>query len=247
MIRVTLIDDEQDSLESLKLFLNELFDDIEVVGEAENVESGLQLIKLTKPELIFLDVNMPDGTGFDLLESLPDKNISVIFVTAYDYYAITAFRYSAIDFILKPIDPELLSKAVEKFRRKEDYSTLQQRLLNLLENKNSPKKIALPTSLGYKFVLTENIRRCESNGGYTCFHLYTDEKILVCNSIKEYDELLAGNNFYRVHQSHLVNLKYVKEYKKGEGGSTTLDDNTEIIIARRRKEGFLSAMMNYGV
>lgn len=245
MIRVALIDDEKDSLNNLRYYLNELFIDIEVVGEAENVELGLQLIQKTKPELIFLDINMPDGTGFDLLEQLPNKDISVIFITAYDYHAVNAFRYSAIDFILKPIDPDHLAVALEKFRKKEDFSNLEQRLLNLIENKTTPKKIALPTFEGFKFVLTEDIYRCESDGGYTHFYLSTGEKILVSRSIKEYDELLSGNHFYRIHQSYLVNLKYVKEYKKGEGGSVILEDQTELLVARRRKDGFLSAMMEY--
>ena len=246
MIKVAIIDDEQDSRETLRLYLNELYQDIEVAGEADDLETGLALIKSTNPDLVFLDINMPDGSGFDLLERLPHKNINVIFVTAYDQHAIRAFRYSAIDFLLKPVDPEMLVKAIEKFRKKVDLSSLQQRLMTLLANKNTPKKIALPTTGGYKFVLAENIRHCVSEGNYTTFFLYNGEKILVCYPLKVYEELLEGGNFYRVHQSHLIHLKYVKEYKKGEGGSVILDDNTEIQIARRRKEGFLAAMMNYG-
>lgn len=245
MIKVAIIDDESDSRNSVRLHLNELYRDIEVVGEADDLKTGLALIISTNPDLVFLDINLPDGTGFDLLESLPHKNINIIFVTAYDQHAIRAFRYSAIDFLLKPVDPEILAKAIEKFRDKVDISSLQLRLTTLLANKKSPKKIALPTTGGYKFVLTENIRHCVSDGSYTLFHVNTGEKILVCHPLKEYEELLEGNDFFRVHQSHLIHLKYVKEYKKGEGGSVILDDNTEIQVARRRKEGFLEAMMNY--
>lgn len=244
MIRVAIIEDELDSRDNLKFYLTELFDDIELVGEAENVESGIQLIKSSKPELVFLDVNMPDGTGFDLLESVSKEHFAVIFITAFDKHAVNAFRYSAIDFLLKPIAPEQLTDALEKYRKGKDLAAIQERIMNLLENKNAPVKIALPTTQGFKFVLTENIRRCESDGGYSSFYLYTGEKILVCRPLKEYDELLGKSGFLRVHQSHLVNLKSVKEYKKGDGGSAILDDGTEVYIARRRKEAFLSAMMN---
>lgn len=245
MIKIAIIDDESDSRETLRLYLKNLAEVLEIAGEAESVETGLQLIKTTNPDLVLLDINMPDGSGFDLLERLPRKNINVIFITAYDQHAITAFRYSAIDFLLKPVDPELLLAAIEKFRTKEEVSSLQQRLMTLLANRNTPKKIALPTSAGYKFVLIDNIRHCVSDGSYTNFYVNTGEKILVSYPLKLYEDLLEGNDFYRVHQSHLIHLKYVKEYKKGEGGSAILDDNTEIQISRRKKEGFLSAMMNY--
>jgi len=244
VIRVAIIDDEQDSIESLKLHISELVDDIEVIGEAENVETGLQLIKSTKPDLVFLDINMPDGTGFDLLEQLPQKDINVIFVTAYDKHAVSAFRFSAIDFLLKPIDPELLIQAVDKYRGITNQEELQNRLFNLLENKKTLTKIALPILEGYRFVLINQIRRCESDGSYTYFYLKTGDKLLVSRSIKEYDELLTSHYFYRLHQSHLINLECMKEYKKGEGGSVILDDNTEIPVSRRKKEGFLSVILN---
>ncbi len=246
MIRVALIDDEADSLENLSIYLTELFDDVTIVGEATNVETGVKLITNIKPDLIFLDINMPDGSGFDLLEQLTTDKLNVIFVTAHDLHAVKAFQFSALDFLLKPIDPKLLIQAVDKYRSITNQEELQHRLINLLENKETPTKIALPTLEGYRFVFINQIRRCESDGSYTYFYLKTGDKLLVSRSIKEYDELLTSHYFYRLHQSHLINLECMKEYKKGEGGSVILDDNTEIPVSRRKKEGFLSVILNTG-
>jgi len=243
MYRAVIIDDEQDSRETIYGYVDDLFDDITIVGEAGNVEKGENLIHKIKPDLVFLDINMPDGTGFDLLEKTDNKNLNVIFITAYDRYAVRAFKFSAIDYILKPIDPEMLKEAIEKFRSKKEQLSIKDRLDNLLKNGRNFEKIALPTNDGYKFIDINDILHCKSDGSYTWFFTGNNDPFLVCRQIKDYEEMLSDNGFYRVHQSHLINLKYLKEYKKGEGGTVTLNNNINIDVARRRKNGLLKAML----
>jgi len=246
MYRAIIIDDEQDSRETIYSYVNGMFDDISIVGEAENVEKGKLLINNIDPDLIFLDINMPDGTGFDLLESFKDRNLNVIFITAYDQYAVRAFKFSAVDYLLKPIDPDYLKEALQKFRSKKELVSSQNRLFNFLQNRTDFEKISLPTLEGYKFIDIKSILRCESSGSYTWFYTINDGSFLVSRQIKEYEEMLVDLGFFRVHQSHLINLRYLKEYKKGEGGVVVLNDNIEIMVARRRKEGLLAAILKYG-
>ena len=245
MFRTIIIDDEQDCRETLRTYLTSLFDDIEIVAEGDGVEKGYSIIQKHKPELVFLDIQLIDGSGFDLLKRIRNIDFSLIFVTAYDEYAIRAFNFSALDYILKPIDPDLLVQAVEKFRNKKDAESLQKRIFNLLSSQKTIEKIALPSMEGYFFVKIDNIIRCESDGSYTKFFFLSGDSIMVSRSLKEYDEVLSFQGFCRVHQSHLINLKYVKQYRKGEGGVVILEDNSEIDVARRRKDDFLKAMKSF--
>jgi len=244
MIKALIIEDEEKSRSSLLNNIKKYCPNVNVVAEAVDVKSGISKILKYKPDLVFLDVQMPDGTGFDLLEKLPEINFKIIFVSAYDQFAVKAFKFSAIDYLLKPVDPDDLVIAVKKTTEIVESKTLSEKLKILLDNKNSFEKIALPAFDGVIFVKIKDIIRCESDRNYSMFYLKNKEKILVTRTLKEYDEMLSSMNFYRAHHSHLINLAYVKKYVKGEGGSVIMEDGTEVEVSRRRKEGLMSILLN---
>lgn len=245
MIRSVIIDDEEKGRNTLRNFLTKYCNNVSVVAEGDCVKSGLEKISMHNPDLVFLDIQMPDGTGFNLLEQIPEINFKVIFVTAYDQYALKAFKFSAIDYLLKPIDPEKLIEAVKKISDIEDVKSINKKLEVLIGNNNRFEKIALPSIEGIHLVKIKDIIRCESESNYTNIFLSTGKKILVTKTLKEYDEMLTPMHFYRVHQSHLINLSYVEKYHKGEGGFVIMEDGSEIEVARRRKEGFLSELTRF--
>jgi len=243
MIRAVIIDDEQESRNIILNILNEYCDDLTVVGQADDVKSGIRVITDKKPDVVFLDIQMPDGSGFDLLEQTKHLEFQVVFITAYDQFALKAIKFSALDYILKPIDPQQLIEAVKKVRKNEmDIDTLTRKIQTLLRNKNGFQRITLPTFEGYRFVNIKDIVRCEADSNYTNFYLSSGEKILVTKTLKEYDDILSGLDFIRVHQSHLVNIKYVDRYIKGEGGTIVMSDGSSVNVSRRRKEDFLNMM-----
>ncbi len=243
MIRTCIIDDESKARNALKNLLSAHCPNLEVIGEADCVEAGIKLIGSMKPELVFLDVQMPDGTGFDLLEKIGDVKFKVIFASAYDKFAIQAFRFSALDYLQKPVEPEKLIDACAKLGSGDErYEELNKKLEVLLSNKNSFEKIALPTLDGIIFVKIEDIIRCESDSNYTNIFLRSEKKIIVSKTLKDYDEMLSPINFFRIHKSHLINLKYLERYKKGEGGFVIMEDGSELEVSRRRKEEFMNAL-----
>ncbi len=258
-LRAAIIDDETNAREALSNLLRILCPEVEICGEAKNADLGIELIKKEKPNLIFLDIQMPGKTGFDLLSSFEKVNFGVIFTTAYQEYAIRAFRFSAIDYLLKPIDPDELQAAVEKFKLQvagvnpQQLQILQEHLdntqsLRLIERKkNDNQRIALPTAEGIHFVQMTEIIQCESLGSYTKFHLVKGPAIVVSRLLKEYEEILDNFYFFRVHQSNIVNLEHIKRYVKGDGGQVWMSDNTEIEVSRRRKEEFLSLLSDFYV
>ncbi len=244
MIRTIIIDDEEKARYNLKQLLIEYATDIQIVGEASNVADGIQLINQTKPELVFLDIQMPDGTGFDLLERLPEVSFKVIFVSAYDHFAVTAFKFSAVDYLLKPVNAEDLEKALEKVNKGDNYQPAKIKVL--LGNRTGIEKIVLPSMDELIFVKINDIVRCESDSNYTCFYLEDGERILVSRTLKEYEDLLEPMGFYRIHKSSIINLRFLKKYKKGDGGIVTMEDGTEIEVSRRRKDDFLKVLQNQG-
>ncbi len=214
------------------------------MGEADDVASGIVLIKKNSPEVVFLDIQMPDGSGFNLLESFNNANFHVVFITAYDQYALKAIKFSALDYILKPIDPQQLINAVEKVKKIAPAKIQSpERITNLLKNNKNISKIALPTLNGYRFVNIKDIIRCESDNNYTNFYLQTTEQLIVTRTLKEYEIMLKDDSFVRVHQSHLVNLDFVEQYIKGDGGTVIMSDGSEVEISRRKKETFLNSIM----
>ncbi len=244
MIRAVTIDDEPESRKAITNILTDYCKDVTILGEADNVASGIKLIKETNPDVVFLDIQMPDGNGFDILESFDTINFHVIFVTAFNQYAIKAIEFSAIDYLLKPLDPAKLLKAVEKLKNlSPKINQSSERVEMLLKNKNNVSKIALPTLNGYRFVKVKDIIRCEANNNYTSFYLQTTEKIVVTRTLKDFESMLKDDSFIRVHQSHLINIDYVEQYIKGDGGTAIMSDGSEVEISRRKKEQFLNGML----
>nr|NQU89748.1 response regulator transcription factor [Bacteroidota bacterium] len=241
-MKAIIIDDEENSRNTLRNFLNKYCDEVHILDEADGVESGLKAIKKHEPDVVFLDVEMKDGTGFDLLSLLKPVSFGVIFITAFDQYAVRAFNFSAVDYLLKPLDPARLAEAVNKLKIDRGIGILQKKLEVLLENKTTPVKLAIPAVDGLAMLRVSSVMRCESEGNYTRFYLTSGETHLATKTLKEYDELLSGLNFFRIHKSHLINLEYVLRYVKGEGGTIIMEDRTQLEVARRRKEGLLQVL-----
>ncbi len=238
-MRVVIIDDEAGARNNLRTLIESRFPEIEVLGEADGVSTGQKLIETSRPDLAFLDVQMQDGTGFDLLAGLTRDDLQVVFVSAHDHFAITAIKFSAIDYLLKPVEEEELRVTLEKIRQYREGNDIKMKLELLLGNLRRVDKIALPSFQGIEFVRLDDIIRCESDNNYTMFYLTGGTKILVSKTLREYEDMLEARGFFRTHKSHLINLKYLKKYIKGEGGSVILDDGSEVLVSRRRKEDFL--------
>jgi two-component system LytT family response regulator len=245
MIRAIIIDDELESRNTILNILDNFCDNVSVVAQAENVSEGIIAIEKEKPDVIFLDIQMPDGSGFDLLEKTMNIGFQVIFITAYDQFALKAIKFSALDYILKPVGPQQLIDAVNKIKAPEtNINLITHKIQTLLRNKNGFERITLPTFEGFRFINIKDIIRCESDNNYTNFYLNSGEKILVTKTLKEYDDILSGMDFVRVHQSHLINIKFVDRYIKGDGGTLIMADSSQVDVSRRRKDDFLNKMMS---
>lgn len=246
-IRTVIIDDENKARETIKDMLALYCPELEIVGEANNVLSGIKLIKTVHPELVFLDIKMPDGTGFDMLNRINKKDFSLIFLTAFDEYAIKAFRFSAIDYLLKPLDPDELITAIERVKDslKKEQTDLSELLDNLKEIKKDSKKIVLKTAESIFLINIDDIIRCESNGNYTMFYLTNQKPVMVSHTLKEYDDILSEYNFFRVHQSHLVNLNHIIRLDKADGGVLIMNENQSVPVATRKKDALIKALGNF--
>lgn len=242
-LKTLIIDDEKDARDALQVLLEKFVPGIEVIGQGTGVEDGLAQIKALNPEVVFLDINMEDGTGFDLLESLDSLDFSMIFVTAFNQYAIKAFKYAAFDYLLKPVDLQELRKCVTRLHETKNHAS-GDRLSQLKKAKNNEKisKLTLPNLGGFDVVEISDIIRCEGQKNYTTFHMKTGEKIMVSNTLKEYEILLEDHNFLRVYQSHLINLQYIQKYIKGRGGIVVMQDESNIPVSREKKEILLARL-----
>lgn len=247
-MKTIIIDDEAPSREALRHYLTKYCPDVEVVGEADGVTSGLKEIKSSQPELIFLDIEMPFGNGFDLLGQLPqDHQLEVVFVTAYEQYALRALRLSAAHYLLKPVDIDDLIDAVAKVKSRVGFRTQGEVTKTLLENlrqskEEVPKRLALPLMDGLEIVNPSDIRYCEAADNFTHFHLVDGRKLLICRKLKYYTELLSPAGFFRIHRSSVVNLDLVKRYHRGKGGEVVMDDGTELSVAAARKQQLLALL-----
>lgn len=241
MIKAVIIDDIPEAIAVLKADLENYCVNIEVVGSAEGVVTGAKIIKELQPDLVFLDIQMKDGTGFDLLEILNEVNFKLIFTTASDEYAVKAFKFSAVDYLLKPIDPDELMDAVS---RVEGQDKPAQRIDLLRENFVKAKRIALNTLEKIHIVNVEEILRCESNINYTMFYFTDNSKLLVTKTLKEFDNLLSGHNFIRVHQSHLINTHFIKEFLKSDG-VIVMRDGTKVPVSTRKKQVLMDMISNF--
>ncbi len=241
MIKAVIIDDITEARAVLKADLENYCVNIAVVGEAEGVVSGAKVIKEVQPDLVFLDIQMNDGTGFDLLEILPQTNFKLIFTTASDEYAVKAFKFSAVDYLLKPIDPDELMDAVSRVEQQEKPTD---RIELLKENFDKPKRIALNTLEKIHIVEVSEILRCESSVNYTMFYFIDGTKILVTKTLKEFDKLLSDHYFIRVHQSHLVNARFIKEFSKSDG-YIFMKDGTRVPVSTRKKQVLMDMIQNF--
>jgi len=238
-----IIDDVPQARQTLQQDLEIYCPEINIVGTAEGVVSGAKLLKTVQPDIVFLDIQMKDGSGFDLLDVLPTINFHVIFTTASDAFAIKAFRYAAIDYLLKPIDPEELLEAIEKVKNTPNTAVESFDLLKTtIQKKAAPKRLALHTQEKIHITEISDIIRCESNGNYTQFFFLGNEKLLVTKTLKEYDKLLSENNFIRVHQSHLVNPDHIKAFLKIDGGYLKMVDGSEVPVSSRKKAKVLEVI-----
>lgn len=241
-MKAIIVDDEANSRDALKGKIKLFCPEIQLVGEAKDVSSAFQLCETTKPDLMFLDINLAGGSGFEILEQLIKEDIKVpdvIFTTAHDEYAIKAIKFSAIDYLLKPIDPEELVKAVRKVEAKMDFDSsikINALMENIRQATDSPKKIVIPSSDGLHIVRISEIIRCESNSNYTKFFLSKGKTMLASKTLKEFDLMLSGYSFERVHKSHLINMNFVKKYVQSDGGYLVMEDESKIPVANRKKE-----------
>lgn len=244
MIRTIIIEDEQHCTDRLLKLLNDMpMFNIKVIGTAFTVSDGVALLKKEKPDLVFLDIQLGNETGFDFLNQVEEEDFKIIFCTAFDNYAVQAFRCSAIDYLLKPVDKEELHNSLLKIKNLEDKNFRAQQLQVLLQNLTTPlKKIAIPDIKGIVFVPVKDIVRCEGNVNYTSIYLRNGEHLIASKTLKEFEDILTAYNFFRIHKSHLINLEAVQRYIKGTGGSIILDDGMELDVSVRRKEEFLKRM-----
>jgi two-component system LytT family response regulator len=238
-----IIDDIPAAIDNLKRDLATYCPDIEVIATASGVVTGAKLLKKVTPDLLFLDIQMQDGSGFDLLEILPQINFKLIFTTASDAFAIRAFKFSAIDYLLKPIDPDELTIAVEKATNQLGESSENvNALLENVKDKNAPSRMALHTLEKIHVVEIKEILRLESTGNYTQFFFMDGTKLLVTKTLKEFDKLLADNGFLRIHQSHLINIEQIKEYVKVDGGYIVMKGGAKVPVSVRKRPLVVKAL-----
>lgn len=244
MLRAVVIDDI-DSIRTKNIdIIKSNCPNIAIIGQADSVESGVNLIRQIVPDIVFLDVEMPDGTGFDLLQKLKPINFKVIFITGYEDFAIRAFRFSAIDYLLKPLDPNDLVEAVNKAEEALSKDIMELKLNTLFSNLERPKnlqKLVLKTAEKIYSVNIQDIVNCESDKNYTTFYFINAPKLVVSTTLKEYETLLKPFQFFRAHQSHLINMLYFDHFIKTDGGNTIVMKNkNKIPLAVRKKEEFLA-------
>lgn len=246
-MKTLIIEDEQKSREMLAGIIKKNCPALEIVGLANNVKEGVEMIKSLNPELVFLDISMPDGSGFDLLEKVQGYKFELIFATASDQYAIKAIKFSACDYLLKPIDIDELKIAVDKAMQKKMVAPPTMENLNFLIQQlkradDTFQKITLPTGNAFEIVNIKDIIRCEADTSYTIFYLTDKRKLMVSAGLKHYEELLPEQDFIRVHHHHLINMNHVLRFLKEDGGYAVMSDGTKIEISRRKKEAFLERL-----
>src|SRR5690606_8797342 len=252
MIKAILIDDDKNLREGMKKLLALFAPNIKIIGEADSVASGVEAITNLQPQVVFLDIQLNDGTGFDILEKVAEKNktitSNIVFITAHEQYAIKAFRFSALDFLLKPVDPEELQKVIEKIKntvkKRDSFDHIDLLLENIRKKVDNFKRIALSTTDGIHLFDVSDIIRCESTDNYTTFYIKNSKPILISKTLKEYEELLAQHGFERIHQSHLINLAYLKSYIKKEGGYVIMSDNSNLPVSQRKKDRLQELIRN---
>lgn len=250
MYKAVIVDDENRSVETLKSIIQQFCsDEVEVIGSANSVQEAYPLILANSPDIVFLDVEMPHGSGFDLLEKFTKPNFEVVFTTGFDHYAVTAIKFSALDYLLKPINIEEVREAISKAKKRIEGKHTQQNLEHLIQNLRHPRdktnKIPISVVNGFHFVPVNTIVYCEADDDYTYVHLADNQKLTVSKNIKEFEDILANYDFFRIHHSFLINRDYIKRYIKGEGGTIMTEQGNELPVSRRRKPEFLEWLNNF--
>ena len=246
-IQALIIEDEIQSDNTLRLIVNEYCPNVEIVGHATSVKEAIELTDSLRPQLLFLDVEIQGGTAFDVLVKIEHKKLNIIFITAYDSYALQAIKYSAIDYLLKPIDIEELKNAIGKLQSHtvgDTDSTIISQFIDVLKNnaRNPSSFIPIPFNDGFSFIPISEIVRLEASGSYTYIFVNGKDKILASKNLKEYESMLPEDTFIRVHNSHLLNKAHIRKYVKGSGGYCIMSDGTTVSIATRKKEWILRMM-----
>ncbi|MFH1050418.1 MAG: LytTR family DNA-binding domain-containing protein [bacterium] len=248
IVKVVIIDDEKQGREIIKNLIIKNFSglNIDIVEMADSVEKGIQAIINHRPDIVFLDIELQGGTGFDILDAFEKIDFEVIFVTAFNHYAIRAIKFAALDYLLKPVDMYELKSSIEKaIHKREVMKSSDYQITVLKENyKNAqPEMIALPTKDGYSFFKISEIIRCQAESNYTTFYFTGKRSVIIPKTLKEYEALLEEFNFCRIHSSHLINMAHVKQYLKGKGGFVIMSDGTEIEVSIRKKDMFLTKFL----
>jgi two-component system, LytTR family, response regulator len=248
MIRAIVVDDEPYACQALQTLLKKHCPDVQVEAACHSAKEAEERITALQPQLVFLDIEMPHRNGFELLEHFHPANFQVIFTTSYDQYAIKAIRFSALDYLLKPIDPRELQAAVAKVKQNDQSSMLPAQLQLLLQSIREPaasvSRIALPTLEGLQMVTIDTILYCMAHSNYTTFVLNDKKKLVISRTLKEIEEMLEDHGFLRIHHSHLVNISAIEKYIRGEGGTVIMNDGTELDVSRSRKETLLKTLQS---
>jgi two-component system, LytTR family, response regulator len=243
MLRAIIIDDERSSRNALRQKLINHCPQVDVIAECENGEEGIKSIEEKNPGIIFLDVEMPRMNGFTMLQQLKEHNFEIIFITAYDHYAIKAIKFSALDYLVKPVEITDLKVAVEKAAAKRIKSSgnaaLETLLQNLMNKEKEQHRIAIPSMDGLQFIVTGDILYLEASSNYTSFYLVNNKKITVAKTLKDFEDLLPPTLFVRIHHSHIININCIEKYLKGDGGQVMMKNGVVLDVARRKKEEFL--------
>lgn len=245
-MKAIIIDDEQDSRETLQNYVGKYCAEVSIVAECSNIIEAEKALSIYRPDLIFLDIEMPYGNAFDLLEKLDKINFEIIFVTAFNQYAVQAFNLSAAHYLQKPVDIDELIQAVEKVKKRlantNDINHSKILMDNLSALNTQHQKVVLPLIDGFMVVKLQEIVYCEAQDNFTCFYLTDGQKPLICRKLKFYENALSQHGFCRVHRSFMINLEYVKRYIKGKGGTVIMENGQEIQVANARKQTFLERM-----
>lgn len=244
-LTAVIVDDEEGPRKTLTAMLQRHHPEVELVGVAADVPSGIDLVHRTSPKLIFLDIELEDRTGFDLLKALVGQRPHVIFTTAHESYAVKAIRFSALDYLLKPIDAQELADAIAKafeIDRNTEKPVMVDMLLKNIDRSIGERVIALPVSDGLELVHVNEIVVCESDSNYTTLHLRDDKRMVISRTLKEFEDLLGEQEFIRVHNSHLISRRHIKRYIKGEGGEVIMSNGMNIAVSRRKKQELMDAL-----
>jgi two-component system, LytTR family, response regulator len=245
MLTAIIIDDELNGRIALKQKLHDYCPIVEIVAEAENGREGIEKIQKYVPELVFLDIEMPEMDGFEMLINIPDKKFHLVFTTAYDHYAIKAIKYAAFDYLLKPIDIDELKMTIERIVNLPEPTLINKKLETLEQNlltKPFLNKIAIPTVEGLLFFDISHIVHLEAHSNYTVIYFEDQSKLMASRTLKEFEEILPGDIFFRPHNSHIINLNFIKRYLRGDGGQVELKNGTYILVSRRKKDEFLKVI-----